>query len=103
MTNGEEKSDLLVVPGKPTNKAGMPAAEPVEGSGGIERNAELQSTARTQSREAVSRAQVRIREAVKRNRKEKLTALLHQVSVDVLRAAFHGLKRHAAPGVDGLT
>ena len=101
--NGAEKSDLLVVPRKSANKAGAPAAEPVEGSGGIKRNAELQSTVRTQSRVAVSQAQDRIRDAVTRNRKEKLTALLHHVSVEFLRAAFFSLKRNAAPGVDGVT
>jgi hypothetical protein len=39
-------------------------------------------------REAVSQAHDRIREAVNRNKKEKLTVLLHHVSVDVLRWAF---------------
>ena len=103
MMNGAEKSDLLIVPRKPANKAGAPAAEPVEGSGGIERNAGSQSTDRTQSRVAVSQAQDRIREAVTRNTKEKLTALLHHVGVDVLRWAFFSLKKRAAPGVDGVT
>ncbi|MGH8139537.1 MAG: hypothetical protein ACREVV_15285, partial [Steroidobacteraceae bacterium] len=28
---------------------------------------------------------------------------MHHVDVDLLRAAFSWLKRHAAPGVDGLT
>jgi RNA-directed DNA polymerase len=51
----------------------------------------------------VSQAQARIREAVNRNGKEKLTALLHHVTVDVLRAAFFALKRRAAPGVDAVT
>src|SRR6202047_2374438 len=45
----------------------------------------------------------RIREAVTRNRAQPLTTLLHHVSVDVLRAGFLGLKKTAAPGVDGLT
>jgi len=45
-----EKSDSLVVPRKSANKAGLLAAEPMEGSGGIARNANLQRTARTQSR-----------------------------------------------------
>jgi RNA-directed DNA polymerase len=101
--NGTQKSDPLILPMKPANKAGRPAAESVEGSGGIERNAELQSTVRTQSREAVSQAQARIREAVTRNRGEKLTALLHHVTIDCLRWAFLQLKKDAAPGVDGTT
>src|SRR5437773_5727876 len=101
--NGAKKSDSLIIPAKPANKAGPPAAEPVEGSSGTERNAELQSTVRTQSREAVSQAQDRIRGAVTRNKKEKLTALLHHITVDVLRQAFFNLKKGAAPGVDGVT
>ena len=40
-----------------------PAAESMEGSGGIARNANLQSTVRTLSRAAVSQAQVSIRVA----------------------------------------
>jgi RNA-directed DNA polymerase len=70
---------------------------------GTGRACELQRTVRTQSREAVSQAQDRIRGAVTRDKKEKLTALLHHVTVDVLRRAFFRLKRRAAPGVDGVT
>ena len=103
MMNGAKKSDSLIVPAKPANKAGHPAAELVEGSGGTKRNAKLQSTVRTQSWEAVSQAQARIREAVNRNRQEKLTALLHHLTIDVLRASFFGLKKSAAPGVDEMT
>jgi retron-type reverse transcriptase len=103
MMNGAKKSDSLIVPAKPANKAGHPAAELVEGSSGTKRNAKLQSTVRTQSREAVSQAQDRIRGAVTRGKKEKLTALLHHITVDVLRQAFFTLKKRAAPGVDGVT
>src|SRR5258707_8605175 len=103
MMQGTKKSDPSVVPEKPANKAEQHAAESVEGRGGTKRNAELQSTVRTQSRKAVTQAQARIRGAVNRNKKEKLTALLHHVSIDVLRWAFFNLKKRAAPGVDGLT
>jgi RNA-directed DNA polymerase len=101
--SGSEKSDLLIVPVKPANKAARAVAESGEGSSGAGGNARLQSRVRTQSREALSQAQRRIREAVNRNKKEKLTALLHHISVDVLRAAFLALARDAAPGVDGVT
>jgi RNA-directed DNA polymerase len=103
MMHGAEKSDSPIVPVKPANKAEQSAAESVEGDGGTKRNVELQSTARTQSRAAVSQAQDRIRGAVTRNKKEKLTALLHHVSIDVLRWGFFSLKKRAAPGVDGVT
>ena len=103
MMNGMKKSDSSIVPAKPANKVERSTAELVEGYDGTKRNAELQSTVRTQSREAVTQAQARIRGAVTRNEKEKLTALLHHVSIDVLRWAFFNLKKQAAPGVDGLT
>jgi RNA-directed DNA polymerase len=98
-----EKSDLPEVARKRANKAASVAAEPVERRGGAKENADLQSTVRTQSREAVSQAQARIREAVIRNRQSKLTALLHHINIDVLRASFFGLKKTAAPGVDEMT
>jgi len=73
--SAREKSALPVVAEKRANKAASAAAELVERRGGAKENAELQSTVRTQSREAVSQAQARIREAVTRNRQDKLTAL----------------------------
>ena len=51
----------------------------------------------------MSHAQNRIREAVNRNKQEKLTALLHHVTIDFLRAAFLALKKRAAAGVDAVT
>src|SRR5271165_5635859 len=101
--NGPEKSDSPIVAMKPANEAARAAEEQVEPRGGIKENAGQQTTDRTQSREAVSHARARIREAVTRNRTQPLTTLLHHVSVDVLRAGFLGLKKTAAPGVDGLT
>src|SRR6476469_7040697 len=101
--SASEKSDLPEVAEKRANKVASAAAELVERRGGAKENAELQSTVRTQSREAVSQAQARIRGAVTRNEKEKLTALLHHISINVLRWAFFNIKKQAAPGVDGLT
>src|SRR6202040_1497929 len=103
MMSAREKSDLPEVAWKRANKAASAAAELVERRGRAKENAELQSTVRTQSRAAVSQAQARIREAVIRNRQDRLTALLHHLTVDVLRASFFGLKKSAAPGVDEMT
>jgi RNA-directed DNA polymerase len=44
-----------------------------------------------------------VREAAKKRRQERFTALLHHVSVDLLRDSYYALKRQAAPGVDGVT
>ena len=78
--SAKEKSDLPEVAEKRANKAASAAAELVERRGGAKENAELQSTVRTQSRAAVSQAQARIREAVTRNKQDKLTALLHHLT-----------------------
>ena len=63
-----------------------------------------QSTGRTQKRRGnVSQAADRIRKFVKRNPKERLTALLGHVNPETLREAFFSLKANAAVGVDRLT
>ena len=74
MMHGHEKSDLAIVAMKPANKAGQPicgancgepdAAEPVERRAGTKGNADRHSTHRTQSREGVSQALERIRQAI---------------------------------------
>ena len=51
----------------------------------------------------VSQALDRVRQVARLRKKERFTALLHHVSIDLLRMAFYALKRDAAPGVDGLT
>jgi group II intron reverse transcriptase/maturase len=103
MMHGREKSDSSIVPEKPTNKAGRPAAEPVEGREGAEGNAARQSRRRTQSRESLSQALDRVGEAARLDGKLQFTALLHHVEVDLLRESYRALKRGAAPGVDGTT
>src|SRR6202030_2628824 len=103
MMHGCEKSDPAIVAGKPTNKVASATAEPVEPRAGAERNAGHQSTHRTQGREWVSHALDRVRQAARQRKKEKFTALLHHVDVDLLRESFFALKREVAPGVDGLT
>jgi RNA-directed DNA polymerase len=45
----------------------------------------------------------RVRTAAKQRKKEKFTALLHHVTIDLLRDAYSWLKRDAAAGVDGVT
>src|SRR3970040_2291974 len=99
-----KKSALAVVAVKPTNKAGSSsAAEPVEPRAGAEGNVDQQSTHRTQIRARVSQALERVRQAAKARKKERFTALLHHVDLDLLRLSFYALKRNAAPGVDGVT
>ena len=98
-----EKSDSAVVAAKSPNKAGSPAAEAVEPRAGTKGNADQQSTHRTQTRERVTQALNRVRQAARQRKKERFTALLHHVNVDTLWTAFYALKRKAAAGVDGVT
>ena len=90
-------------PSKRANKGTGVPAEPVEGRASAKGNPRSESTRRTQSRESVTQAAGRIRQAATRKPQEKLTALLHHVTPDALRWAFHALKRDAAAGVDGMT
>jgi hypothetical protein len=104
MMNGHGKSDRPTVPMKSSNKAGQPAAEGMEGKGLAEGNLRRQNAPRTPSREGAHSALERVRQAARRDRKMRFTALLHHVyNVETLRVAFFSLKREAAPGVDGQT
>jgi len=44
-----------------------------------------------------------VRKAATERKQERFTALLHHVTVDLLRDSFYALQRRAAPGVDGVT
>jgi hypothetical protein len=68
MMHGRERSDSAIVAGKPTNKAGQPAAEPVEPRVEAKGNASQQRTRRTQSRVSVSHALERIRQSVRKKK-----------------------------------
>src|SRR4030088_2717262 len=103
MKNEREKSDPSKVAERPANKPGQPGAEPAEPREGTEGNTGEQHTCRTPSRESVSQGLERVREAAKQRKKERFTALLHHVTVDLLKDAYSWLKRNAAPGVDGVT
>ena len=90
-------------PGKVANKGAQAPAEPLEGRAGIERNPGGRSTDHTQWWGPVSQGAERIRQFIEREPKEKLTALLHHITTDTLRKAYHGLKPGSAAGVDGMT
>jgi hypothetical protein len=57
---------------------------------------------RTPSRDGVNAGLERVRTAAKLKKKERFTALLHHVSIDLLRQAYFWLSRDAAAGVDGI-
>jgi RNA-directed DNA polymerase len=101
--HGGKKSDSPIVATKLTNNAAPAVAESAEPRGGTKGNAIEQSTPRTQSRISVSLALERIRQAVRQRPNEKLTALYHHVTVDLLHVAYAALRKEAAAGVDGIT
>jgi hypothetical protein len=70
---------------------------------GAKGSASQQSTDRAQNRTIVSQALDRIRKVAKERKKERFTALLHHVSIDLLDEAFNELIENAAAGVDGVT
>jgi len=52
---------------------------------------------------SVSSGLDRVRQAARRDKDARFTALLHHVSVDRLEAAYRAIRPGAAPGVDGVT
>ena len=103
MMHGQEKSDLAVVAMKPANGTAKAEPELAERRAGAKGNANQRSTLRAQDRDGVTQGLDRIRQAARLRKEEKFTALLHHVSVSLLRWSFDALKRDAAPGVDGMT
>ena len=103
LMHGGGESYSGVVPTKQPNKGGKPSAEVVEERPLVKENTEQSNQCRTQSRENGSNGLERVREAAKKDGKVRFTALLHHVTVDLLRDSYSSLKKKAAPGVDGVT
>ena len=58
---------------------------------------------RTRSRTGASGDVLGVRNVAPDEERTRFTALLHHVTVDLLRDSYYSLKREAAPGVDGVT
>jgi len=104
--NAFRESDDCIVPGKELNKpaANAEGAEAPEGRQSAKRNPSEQNMGRAQCRETVEHALNRIREAVRRDSRERLTTLWHHVySEATLRVAYWKLNPKSSPGVDGQT
>ena len=86
-----------------SNNDGQPSAEREEGRPQIEENTLQPNTHLTQGKERVSQGLKRVRTAAREHKEMRFTALLHHMTVDLLRESFYALKRKAAPGVDGVT
>jgi RNA-directed DNA polymerase len=97
------ESDGRVVPTKCPNKGGEPPAEGTEGRRPTKENIEQTTAPRTQSRTGELSGLLGVREVARKEKRTRFTALLHHVTVHLLRDSFYALKRDAAPGVDGVT
>ena len=96
MMNGPGKSDSPVVPEKSSNNVGQPAAEGTEGRGLAKGNLPQQNASRTPSRSNAPIALERVRQAAKKDRKLRFTALLHHIyNLETLRVAYFHLKKEA--------
>src|ERR1700733_14974203 len=101
--HGFEESDRGTVPKNHSNKRGKPQAESEERRPLIKENIHQSSTLSTQSEVRVSQGLAGVRRAARERKEMKFTALLHHLTVVLLRDSFYALKRKAAPGVDGNT
>ncbi len=98
-----EESDRGVVPVKPANKGTRVPAEVAEGRPRPKENCVEPHMSPTPSGKRVSQGLHGVRRTARERKQERFTALLHHVTVDLLRESFYALKRKAAPGVDGVT
>ena len=98
-----EKSDCAVVPVNQPNKGGQLPAEAGEGRAQMEENIDQPHMLPTQCGKGMSQGLDGVRKAAKERRQERFTALLHHLSIDLLRDSFYALKRQASPGIDGVT
>ncbi|MFN7923873.1 MAG: group II intron reverse transcriptase/maturase [Bryobacteraceae bacterium] len=101
--NGSGESYSGIVPTKQPNEAAQAVEEAVEGRPLTKENTQRPNPCRTQSRESGTSGLGRVREAARKDRKRKFTALLHHVTIELLRDSYQSLKKKAAAGVDGVT
>ena len=98
-----EKSDCAVLPVKQPNKGGQSSAEAVEGRAQTKENIVPSHMHPTRSGKRMSQGLGGVRKAARERKQERFTALLHHLSVGLLRDSFYALQRQASPGVDGVT
>jgi hypothetical protein len=97
------ESDGCVLPSKCPNNGGQPPAEGTEGRQPTKENIGQATAPRTQSRISELSDLLGVRKAARKDKRTRFTALLHHITVGLLRDSYYALKRDAAPGVDGTT
>ncbi len=101
--NGGGESYSGIVPAKRSNEGRGGPKETVEGRPLTKENMEEPNSYRTQRRESEPSGLDRVRQTARQDQEVRFTALLHHVSIDLLRSSYYSLKRQAAAGVDGMT
>jgi retron-type reverse transcriptase len=88
---------------KPPNNAAEAVAAAVEERGLAKGNTASDTRPGPRAGHGAQRELDRVRDAARRDRNARFTALLHHVDLDRLRVAYRALRPEAAPGVDGVT
>jgi RNA-directed DNA polymerase len=101
--NDDGESYCGIGPAKQPNKGDGSPAEVAEERPQTKENTQQPNLDRTPSRKDRPSGLERVREAARKEGNLKFTALLHHVSIDLLRDSYFSLKKQAAPGVDGMT
>jgi RNA-directed DNA polymerase len=101
--NDDGESYCGILSAKQPNKGDGSPAEGAEERPQTKENTQQSNLCRTPSRDSRLSGLERVREAARKDGKLKFTALLHHVSIDLLRDSYNSLKKQAAPGVDGMT
>ena len=98
-----EKSDCAVIPMNQLNKEGRLSTEAGEGRAQTKENIVQSHMHPPQSGKCMSQGLDGVRKAARERKQERFTALLHHLSVELLRNSFYALQRKASPGVDGVS
>jgi RNA-directed DNA polymerase len=101
--HGGGESHSGVIPAKRSNAGQGGPKEIAEGRPLTEENAEEPNPYRMQGRESGPSGLDRVRQAAQKDKQLRFTALLHHVTIDLLRSSYYDLQRQAAAGVDGVT
>ena len=92
----QEKSDCAVVLMNRSNKEAETSAEVGEGRAQTEENIAESHMSPTQSGNHMSQGLRGVRQAARKRKQERFTALLHHLSIGLLRDSFYALKRQVA-------
>jgi hypothetical protein len=101
--HADENSDGVIVPEKRSNNEGVSSAETVEGRTSPKGNGGRTAAARTLRRDTASNGLIAVRRAARQSKSVRFTALLHHITIDLLKQSYLSLERDSAPGIDGVT